>query len=641
MPYSVFESISDAVVISDKEGVIHWINHQTVTLFGYPYDELVGASIEKLLPYSVRAAHLQYRTKYLEAPTIRKMSNRVALSGMTKSGQAISIDVGLGLIEMPEGQRVIATVRSIDSRLVAEAEQWTAEERFNLAIEGAGDGIWDWNLQTQQMQFSPLYRELLGYADNNNFFIDFDMWLKSLHPDDINMARRMLDDYISGKKTRYTVQIRQRCKNGDYKWILCRGTIVAKDSDGKPTRMVGVNTDITAQKQTEIALVSACKAAEEANKNKSLFLAKMSHELRTPLNAIIGFAQMLEMGSLSPLQEIQKEPVGHILSSGRHLLSLINDSLDLSNIELGQLDLKEETFPLTPLVNEIEGTLRDLAASHGMVIQHERDETINITADKTRTRQILFNLVSNAVKYASSGGYVALSYQQLGSMVRIIVSDSGAGISQSHQLYVFQPFQRLGAENTPTEGSGIGLAICKQLAEAMNGHIGFESKEGVGSHFWVELPAAAVALSAESRCIAENLPLPPKNILGKVIYIEDNPVNLNVMRHLFKSIPNVELLTAHNAEKGLVMIRGNLPDMILMDIGLPGISGLDALKILKSDLRTAEIPVIAISGLAMPSHIKEGIAAGFSAYHTKPFDVSVLLAQIKLFLTLNKKTALP
>ena len=287
------------------------------------------------------------------------------------------------------------------------------------------------------------------------------------------------------------------------------------------------------------------------------------------------------------------------------------------------------------------GEPMQVAASHGMVIQHERDETINITADKTRTRQILFNLVSNAVKYASSGGYVALSYQQLGSMVRIIVSDSGAGISQSHQLYVFQPFQRLGAENTTTEGSGIGLAICKQLAEAMNGHIGFESKEGVGSHFWVELPAAAVALSAESRCIAENLPLPPKNILGKVIYIEDNPVNLNVMRHLFKSIPNVELLTAHNAEKGLVMIRGNLPDMILMDIGLPGISGLDALKILKSDLRTAEIPVIAISGLAMPSHIKEGIAAGFSAYHTKPFDVSVLLAQIKLFLTLNKKTALP
>ena len=167
MPYSVFESISDAVVISDKEGVIRWINHQTVTLFGYPYDELVGASIEKLLPYSARAAHLQYRTKYLEAPTIRKMSNRVALSGMTKSGQAISIDVGLGLIEMPEGQRVIATVRSIDSRLVAEAEQWTAEERFNLAIEGAGDGIWDWNLQTQQIQFSPLYREILGYADRS------------------------------------------------------------------------------------------------------------------------------------------------------------------------------------------------------------------------------------------------------------------------------------------------------------------------------------------------------------------------------------------------------------------------------------------------------------------------------------------
>jgi len=424
-----------------------------------------------------------------------------------------------------------------------------------------------------------------------------------------------------------------RCRNGNERLIAWHNAYL-HDDNGNITGTLSSGEDITERKQAENDLVAAREAAEEASRAKSVFLASMSHELRTPLNAIVGFAQMLDMGVPGPMTPAQKEAMAHILNGSRHLLELINEILDLARIESGRLDLDIATVPLAPLVQEAVSLLQPAASACGIVIRHVCPDQLHIRADRSRVRQILFNLLSNAVKYNCEDGNVACSCIASGGSVRISVADTGHGIPARYRSDIFQPFQRLDAEKSNIEGTGIGLAICKNLVAAMDGRIGFDSEPGIGSTFWFELPLARTKNKAAAAAAAGLVAVIDDAFCrGLVLYVEDNPVNVNVMKHIFRMLPEVELVTAQSAEQGLAVMRDIMPDLVLMDINLPGISGFDALRIIKADPRTAAIPVIAVSAAAMPGDVRAGLEAGFATYLTKPFDVPSLLAQIRALLS--------
>ncbi len=386
----------------------------------------------------------------------------------------------------------------------------------------------------------------------------------------------------------------------------------------------GIISDIT-------ELTLAKQAAEDASRAKSAFLASMSHELRTPLNAIIGFAQLLEMDELTPLVGEQKSALGYIMNSGRHLLNLINEILDLARIESGNLNIHLENIALRPLIEESVSLSLPGAAARQVNIRQSCSSEIYICADLSRVRQVLLNLLSNATKYNRQGGSVTLSCDRVNGYVRIAVIDTGIGIPDELHLEIFQPFHRLGAEKTNIEGTGIGLVICKRLIEGMGGRIGFNSTLGVGSRFWFELPEASGYESSTNLSLKAKVDVSDRQRSGGkyVLYIEDSPVNVEVMKHVFRMHQDIELIIAENAEAGLEMIQETQPDLVLMDISLPGMSGLEALHILKCNPETASIPVIAVSAAAMPNDIEAGLKAGFLAYLTKPFNVPELNALIR------------
>jgi PAS domain S-box-containing protein len=343
--------------------------------------------------------------------------------------------------------------------------------------------------------------------------------------------------------------------------LVMESVITCKDGKRKPIEThaaftndfgILVLTDLTQKKVVETELLDAKRAAEEANQAKSVFLASMSHELRTPLNSIIGFAQMLEMGAVVPLDPSQKEPIGHILGSGRHLLGLINEVLDLARIEAGRMDFSLARMTLDPAIEEAVALTRPAAEARRITMHHDCHTPMVVRGDEARIRQILLNLLSNAVKYNREGGRVDVSCITKDDRVRIVVADTGPGIPEGLRHKLFKPFQRLGAEQTDIEGTGIGLVICKKLAEAMGGDIGFDSEVGVGSRFWMELPLDPT-LTDEPAATGGPATKPVMDAdpvaRGRVIYIEDNPVNITVMQHVFRRLPGVELLVAESAEK--------------------------------------------------------------------------------------------
>ena len=420
-------------------------------------------------------------------------------------------------------------------------------------------------------------------------------------------------------------------RHRDGRQVIVSSTIFPIPSEDAPL-FVCMNIDITEHKQAERALEQAKLDAESTSLAKSEFLTNMSHELRTPLNAIIGFSQLLDMDELT-LANAKKEAVGHIMNSGRLLLNLINEILDLARIESGKLDFKSETFALLPLIDEAVSLSLPAATPRNVAIRYNCPGQLRLHADLSRVRQILLNLLSNAIKYNHLGGSVTLSCAVVGDAVRVTIADTGIGIPDERRSEIFQAFHRLGIEKSNIEGTGIGLVICKRLLEGMGGRIDFDSRLNAGSRFWFELPIAVTgresAVETSYTATEDALGKKPRPSGKCVLYIEDSPVNVEVMKHIFRMHQDIGLIIAETAETGLAMIRQTPPDLVLMDISLPGISGLEALHTLKSNPDTASIPVIAVSAAAMPSDIEAGLKVGFTAYLTKPFDVPKLIGLIR------------
>ena len=382
---------------------------------------------------------------------------------------------------------------------------------------------------------------------------------------------------------------------------------------------------MTAQSRHTQMLMEAKQAAEKANRAKSEFLSRMSHELRTPLNAILGFGQLLDSG-IDASRSTDKQYLKHIMNSGHHLLSLINEVLDLARIDAGKFELKLEQINVPEVLDECLLLVQPLANTHNIAVSIERsDDKLFVWGDPKCLKQIILNLISNAIKYNRKGGSVTVAYRKtIDGRIRLSVTDTGAGIPKEKWEQLFQPFSRLGAENSQIEGTGIGLAISKNLVEAMNGSIGFESTAEVGSEFWIKLPQTFEHIEQPYMLEEKQAEVITRKAgrKGKILYIEDNIFNQELMKECMSLLfPDIQLLRETTAELGLATAEKELPQLILMDINLPGMSGIEALRIIRKHDKLAKTPVIALSAAAMIEDIEISMNAGFDAYITKPFDI--------------------
>ena len=403
-----------------------------------------------------------------------------------------------------------------------------------------------------------------------------------------------------------------------------------------------IGADNSARKRVDTELKQAMAAADQANRAKSDFLSSMSHELRTPLNAILGFAQLLETGAPVPTPT-QKRNIEQILKAGWYLLELINEVLDLALIESGRLTLSNEPVSLAEVLTECRAMIEPQARSRGIGMTFPSFEIQRfITADRTRVKQVLINLLFNAIKYNRPQGTVVVEATAVAnSSIRISVRDTGIGLPPEHIDQLFQPFNRLGKEASAEEGSGIGLVVTKRLVDLMGGTIGVVSALGQGSVFWVEFKTAAApqfTTALVDPATAQRPKVPDGTPLRTLLYVEDNPANLELVGQLIGRRSDLNMLSAADGALGIEYARACLPEVILMDINLPGMSGIDAMKILRADPATAHIPIIALSANAVPRDIEKALEAGFFNYITKPIMVSQFMEALDVALDHSRKT---
>jgi len=408
----------------------------------------------------------------------------------------------------------------------------------------------------------------------------------------------------------------------EIKEVAALGAALAKASELIETRA----RERDAAERSERRMLIEKQTADDANRAKSEFLALMSHELRTPMNGILGFAQLMTRSYYGELNDKQREFVGHILSSGRHLLGLIEDVLDLSKIDAGKLSVTNERVDLRSLMRSVIATLSQSAEKAGIALDGGGFGAglPPVLADRVRLAQVLINLGTNAIKYNRPNGAVGFSYRRIGEdKLRIAIADTGLGIPAERQAELFQPFNRLGAETKAIEGTGIGLALSRRLIELMGGAIGFSSAPG-GSVFWIDV---SVYEGAEEEALATQL---VQDMRGRragfsVVHIEDNPANRDLMRNILASLTDVTLIEAADGGTGLALARQHRPELIILDINLPDIDGYEVLERIRAIPELAATPVLALSAGALPGDVARGLEAGFAAYLTKPLDVRTFL----------------
>ncbi len=627
------ESVTDcAIIMLDEEGRVKTWNLGAQRIKGYEAAEIIGQPISRFsIPEDVAAQKPERSLR--EAASTGRFEDygwRVRKDGTRFWGHTVITairDSGGKLLGFAKLARDMTEQKSADDALRE------SEARLRSILDTVPDAIVIVDEQGVIESFSPAASRLFGYTPVQVTGRNVKMLMP---PSD----RDRHDGYLS----RYL-------RTGE-KRIIGTGRLVAgmrRDGStfpvelavgeaqrGKRTSFTGFFRDMTERQKVEAELIEARATAEAANKAKSEFLSSMSHELRTPLNAILGFAQLMASDTPKPTSG-QTTSIDQILQAGWYLLTLINEVLDLSLIESGKLTLSPEPVSAADILSHCKSMMEPIAQKRGIEMTFPSFDTeCFVLADRTRLRQVLVNLLSNAIKYNRPNGRIVVDCAaRPKGHVRLSVQDTGAGLTPEKISQLFQPFNRLGQEAGTEQGTGIGLVVTKRLVEAMQGTVGVESQVGSGTVFWVDLletvPSQVRTTHANPRA-GSTTHVNDKIPVRTVLYVEDNPANLKLVEMLISRRQDLRLLSARTGDLGIELAQTYRPDVILMDIHLPGTNGVTAMTILRQDPKTAHIPIIALSANANPRDVERGLAAGFLRYLTKPINVDELLETLELAL---------
>ena len=628
---ALLDAAPDGIVVCDDGATLVLANAAAERMFGYAHDELPGQPLEVLIPEHVRARHRHHFASYTAEPRMRPMGSNLDLRGRRKDGSEFPIEISLSPFAAERGGLIIAGVRDVTERRELERDKQRATAYLISAVEAVQEAFLLFDEHDRVMMVNSAARALIGAAG--------DAPIVGRSFEDLLRSSIAAGSYDLGSEPAEALYARRLAYHRDPS-----GVLELRTSGGRTIRITEHKTadrgtvttvaDITDDVHRSEELRSAREQAEAASAAKSEFLSSMSHELRTPLNAILGFAQLLERDRRQPLSERQLDRLGHVLRGGEHLLHLIDDVLDLSRIEAGRLAISSEPVDVADVLAEVHHTLEPMAARARIriAVAAVPAGAPRVIADRTRLAQILMNFGSNAIKYGRADGRVDLRTELGPSSLRVTVADDGIGIPPDKRDRIFEPFQRAGQEAGPIEGTGIGLTISKRLAELMRATVGFRTEVGVGSEFWLDLPIdqrPAAELPDPRTDAAATSPLARGERRHTVVYVEDNPSNIAFMRELIEELPSVELLTAPTAEIGLEIIRSRRPKVVIMDINLPGMSGLEAIKRLREWPETRDTPVIGLSAAALVRDTARARAAGFHRYLTKPVKADELTSVLE------------
>jgi len=623
----VIENTSVLVVITNAQREIEWINGAYTRLTGWTIDEIRGRTPASFLhgPATDRA-------------TVQRINDAIArgkgieyaeLLNYRKDGTPYWVSVNIQPIRDGEGRitHFVAIEHDITERKRAEKRLRSSERRLAEAQRLAQIGNWELDLRSNVLLWSEEVFRIFE-IDSRQFKATYEAFIERIHPDDREAVNAAYWNSVNNREP-YEIEHRLLFSDGRIKWVVERGRTDYNER-GAPLRSRGTVQDVTERKAAETARREK-ELAERASLAKSQFLSQMSHELRTPLNAVLGFAQILLADRKEPLTTTQRGRVARIQDAGEHLLALINDLLDLSRIEAGGLALSIEPVDVDAALQEAIALVQAKADERGITVRRAvARDALRVAADRTRLRQVLVNLLSNAIKYNRERGSVSVdAHRTADGAAAICVTDTGIGIPADRLARLFVPFERLGQEAGPIEGTGIGLALAKAIVERMQGRLTVKSAVGVGSTFCVELPPAATVQSdgtqehASAGCETDE-----RTVAGTVLYIEDNPINVAVLQALLEQRPNVRLLTAGDGASGVALAAAERPDVVLVDMQLPDVDGYAVHAKLRAQPATAAIPCIALSANAFPEHVAQARIAGFLDYWTKPIDASAVLARI-------------
>jgi len=538
-------------------------------------------------------------------------------------------------IQELEGMLQACQLRMHDLPSEAVRELAESEERFALALRGTNDGIWDWEIRSKKVFFSPRWKSMIGYQDDEleNSFATFE---RLLHPDDHDRVMEALNAYLNGESPRYAVEFRFKHKNGSWRWILARGRAL-RDENGKPYRMAGSHTDVTERKHAEEELKQARHDAETANSAKSVFLANMSHEIRTPMNGIIGMAELL-LGT--ELNDVQRGYLEMLKQSADSLLELLNDILDFSKIEAGKMELDSHEFDLNLIVTEIVQAMGVRAFQKRLVLLHHISPEVptRLLGDDGRLRQILINLIGNAIKFTHKGGVtieVNVESETADELVlHFKINDTGIGIAANLHERIFEAFTQ--AESSITRrygGTGLGLAICRDLVELMHGRIWVESQPSAGSTFHFTAAFGRTSGISIKPLSPRAGPAAAAPASLKVLVVEDGHVNQLVSTRMLEKRGHLVTL-ASSGEEALDFFKSDTFDIILMDVQMPGMNGLEATAAIREIERASgggHVPIVAMTANAMRGDRELCLQAGMDDYLSKPLRSAELFQMIERF----------
>ena len=613
---------------TDLHGTIVRVNTAFTQISGYSSEELVGRN-HSIVNSGVHAPHFWQQ---MWQTVLGGRSWRAEICNRGKGGQLYWVDSVMVPLLNDQGQiqRIVSIRHDITARKANETLLRNTQQALEASNLAARIGTLEYDVLRGELHCSRLTQELLGlpapYVASRTLTLDEAM-AHVLQAEALREAiRASIDD-----GTGWDLEVQVHLPPAAPRWLRTIGK--AEQRRGICVRLYGTVQDIDRSKRRELELAQARENAEAASRSKDMFLTTMSHELRTPMNAILGFGQMLEADP--GLNEDQRDSVTEILTAGQHLLALINDVLELAKINAGKVDITLESVDLADVLRECHHLIQPLAQRQHVTLEFEATCFYTVLADRVRLKQVLLNLLSNAVKYNHAGGrvQVASSLTRDDECVHIAVKDNGMGIAADELAHLFQPFNRVGTSQSAIEGTGVGLSISAQLIEKMNGRIGVESTLGAGSTFWVELPVAQQALpewagAGDTPLLELAPPVRPYHILS----IDDNPINQKLMDRLLRPLRHYQLQAALSPERGLQLAEQDPPDLILLDINMPGMNGYEVLQRLRSSSSSTlhAVPVIAVTSNAMASDVERGLQAGFTHYIVKPItDIDAFVHTVR------------